>query len=219
MVISWRNIIFGILALLTIGCSSEKNTFNFGKKYIGFWAETKWTYNFKTNGEYILESEGHGGGDPQYGEYILKDSLIILISDTESFEDWRFKRFRIDNQNGCIRDYWGYRYCSTEKELEEISEKKYQDEQELREEIEKLTLVLEKRKYLLDQDSTKQYRLRNKGIIVNNKEEYYEYQLESWLPEFRRYQVHLRLYAKDNPTRIFDSKFVEINKKKTAANK
>lgn len=99
-----RKNIFIILLIGQLGCFKDDSVFPEERKYIGFWADTKWTYHFDRDGKYTLESEGHGGGEPKIGEYIKRDSLIILISDTEFFEDMRLKRLRI-SKDGCLTDY------------------------------------------------------------------------------------------------------------------
>jgi|GEM_PF-4678341 len=205
----YQNLISSIIVILILfssGCKREKIYFDENRKYIGFWYETQWTYNFKSTGEYILETEGHLGGDSKSGLYLIKGSIILLISETEYFEDWRYKRLKIINKTS-VRDYWGNYYCKTGEELIEVSEKRFEEEQLLEETIEGLEIVLNKKKELLKRDSTKEYRLRNKGIIIKNGNEFFEYQIESWFPEIKRNAVHIRVYAKFNPIRIYNDSF------------
>jgi len=210
-----KNIIALVLLFFSSGCKTDPTSFNNNRTYIGFWAETKWTYHFQSNGEYVLESYGHGGGDPQYGSYLIKDSLILLIPQRDIFDSCQFKQFKILN-NHLIRDYAGYYYTESEEELEKISGKLFQEVQLLEKTIEELDLVAKKRKELIIQDSTKNYVLRNRGIVIKNGDDFFEYRIESLdIDDFFRDMLHLRLYAKYDPIRIFNDKFELIKEIKS----
>ncbi len=204
--------------MFILGCYEDNSTFNENRKYIGFWYETKWTFNFNQNGNYILFSEGHGGGNPKSGSYIIKDSLILLISDTEDFENWRLKRLKITRE-GCLRDYRNNIYCENEEKLNEISEKVFWESLEVQENLDKLEIVQKKREELAKQDSLKKYMLISNGIVVIDKKEYFEHQLVSWHSKYRRNQIHLRLYSKLNPARIYNTEFELIKVLETGTSK
>jgi hypothetical protein len=212
-----RTTILFVLLFGQFSCYRDNSAFPEHCKYIGFWAETKWTYNFDQDGRYTLESKGHGGGEPKSGEYIKKDSLIILISDSEFFEDMRLKRMKI-SEDGCLRDYWNHIYCENEDLLVSTAEKVFEEELLMENAIGGLDTVQRKREDLLRQDSLIKYTLQFEGIVLINDNEYFEYNLKSWLTEYRRYQIHLRFYSKFDPIRIYDDDLTLIKKYETATN-
>ena len=44
-----------VFILSFLGCTKNEMSFSSNRNYIGFWAETKWTFNFKPDGKFILE--------------------------------------------------------------------------------------------------------------------------------------------------------------------
>lgn len=200
--------LFLILLCLTIFNCKKRELIS--EKFTGFWAETKWTFQFEDDGSYILKSEGHGGSNPKYGQYFFKDSIIVLVPNTEYFEDYEFKRFKLVNKD-CIRDYWGNYYCKKEDTLNKISNKRFKEIEEAVNLIESLELVKSTRNELTKSDSTKKYTLSFEGIKSIELEDFHEYNLKSWFPEYKRYQIHLRFYTKFDPMRIYNDTFKIIN--------
>ena len=142
----------------------------------------------------------------------------MLLPKTEYFDDSRFKRFKISSKENSIRDYWGNHYFSSEEELHEQQEEIWNEDNFINDQIKVLDLVVSKKAELSIQDSSKIYKLRNKGLIIENGSDFIEYRIESWFPELKRNAVHLRLYVKKNPIRVYDRDFRLIKKIEKAAN-
>ncbi|PHN02170.1 hypothetical protein, partial [Flavilitoribacter nigricans] len=62
-----------IIILLLLGqlsCTGDDSVFSKKRKFIGFWGETEWIYQFDQYGNYTLRGEGHLGGGTKSGKYI-----------------------------------------------------------------------------------------------------------------------------------------------------
>ena len=201
-----RNFILFICLMFLFGCKKDQRRFFEKKVYDGYFYETAWTYTFSPNGTYLIESQGHLGGDPETGSYFIKDSIIVLFSEDENFESWKFNRFKVIGDY-CIRNYQGIFFCNIEEiKMEDINQW-ISDELMIRDSIEQLELTKDEREEWSKKDSSTYQQLRNEGIILKNGNEFYEYELVNWLPEYHRYMVHLRLYVSYGPVIIFDNNF------------
>jgi hypothetical protein len=102
--------IFFILVSCTISCSKSKIS---GKKFTGYWAETKFEYLFKEKGNFIFKTEGHFGNTLSEGKYSMIDTVVLLYP----FTDWnRFHgvlqtRLIYNDQIECLQDFDNRFYC------------------------------------------------------------------------------------------------------------
>ena len=206
-----------ILLLGQLSCVGDDSVFPNNRKFIGFWGETRWIYQFDQEGKYVLESEGHLGGESKSGRYIKKDSLIILLPSTDYFESTRLNRLKIINRE-CLRDYSNYMYCMTEDRLIETSEGEFEKSLQMERIIEELEVVQSKRREIVRGDSLSRPFIRFAGIVLINSNEYYEYLMESRMTNYYRYQVHLRLYSKFDPIRIYNDSLKLIKKYEPSTN-
>ncbi len=202
---------YSLPLLLFFSCQQEQ-VIQLKSTYTGFYAETKWTFFFFTNNDYQLKFEGHIGNSLRKGRYFICDSTIVLLNDTEYFGEFETKRLKIIDNN-CLRDFWNNYYCDTQENYAKIYKEKFHETLSNIAIIEDFHLFKKARKKAIKNDSLVDLRLRFEGIKIVNREEVFEYVLKSWLPEYRRYQIHERVYIKPNPIRFYetrDGKLVQI---------
>lgn len=198
--------------LLFLSCQQEQ-VIQLKSTYTGFYAETKWTFSFFTNNDYQLEFDGHAGDGIRKGRYFICDSTIVLLNDTEHFEDFELKRLAIIDNN-CLRDFSNCYYCDTEENQTISFEKTFNETLAIIDTLENHIRFKKAKTQAIKNDSLLKLHLSSEGIKIINKEEAFEYVLKSWLPEYRRYQIHERIYIKPNPIRFYDRKggrLVHIN--------
>lgn len=190
------------LILLSIFSNCKNHNTSINGKFMGFWAETKWTYRFYSNGEYTLQGEGHGGGEPKTGKYLRSDSILVLLADTEYFDDFEYKRLILTDDN-CLRDYMNNYYCQNEATISRVSKINSEEFLFTLDSIRNLDFVKEKIEELALQDSLNRPRLVFNGIKILNQKEFFKYELRTWNNECRRRQIHYRLHATMQPFQIY----------------
>lgn len=189
------------LSIILFGC--HLRTERQASSYTGFFLETKWTLLFQSDNVYKMSYEGHAGVSTIEGKYLIYEETIFLIPETEFFDDPEMRRLRRVDK-GCLQDYNGNIYCQSEKILIVESEVLWNKRQLAHNAINDLQEVKEKLK------SSNDIALQFDGIKVIDGINYWEYQLSSWLPEYRRNAIHLRFYVRHDPIRIYDQKLVLI---------
>lgn len=193
-----------VLFSFFFSCNKEQ-VLQLKSSYTGFYAETKWTFYFFTNNDYHLKYEGHVGNSLRKGRYFICDSTIVLLNDTEYFEDFELKRLSIIDSH-CLRDFWNNYYCDSQENHLKIQKQKFQETLSNIDTIENFHLFKTARERVMKKDSLVKLILRFEGIKIINKEEVFEYNLKSWIPEHRRYQVHERVYMRPNPIIFYEMK-------------
>lgn len=105
MIVKFRIlIIFQLISLLSCQSNSTLNS------YSGYYYETKWTYVFKTNGEYDLLIDGHlGDGLLESGKYHIQDGVIALFKNQEINDKYEILRFYMEGDKRLV-DNIGNRY-------------------------------------------------------------------------------------------------------------
>lgn len=107
-------------------------------------------------------------------------------------------------------------YCKNEDMLISTAEKVFEEDLLMENAIGRLDTVQRKQKELLSLDSLIKYTLQFEGRVIIDDNEYFEYNLKSWLTEYQRYQIHLRFYSKFDPIRIYTDDLTLIEKYETA---
>lgn len=46
--------------------------------YNGFWYETSFEFTFQTNGDFVMETDGHSGQTTTHGEYVMLNTTVFL---------------------------------------------------------------------------------------------------------------------------------------------
>ncbi|RYD54312.1 MAG: hypothetical protein EOP56_19410 [Sphingobacteriales bacterium] len=85
-----KQFLFLILVSL-LACKPESP--KLANRYAGWWAETFWEFRFNKDGKYTRRSTGHYGSTNVRGRYLIKDSVIHLLSGYQ-------------NTNGTVNEYY-----------------------------------------------------------------------------------------------------------------
>ena len=157
-----------------------------------------------------MHGEGRLDGESMKGTYKIKKNKIVLIPETVTNEDWRATTFKFDYPD-CIRDGWGILYCTNEEKLIKYLKAEFSGQENIREIIEGLKLVVDKRKELMALDGNTNYELIHRPLFDPPEGDinlfYDSYQIASKLSDTNSYKIHLQLYVLFHPVRIYNDKF------------
>ena len=117
---NYRMFLFIITVCFASTCNGKK--IKLEEKYIGFWYESSWVYEFDTNGNFIFTTGGHFGESTERGRYKIIEDQVFLIPDNDWHEEDVFKKELFIYSNNCLRDNDNNFYCTSEEELKEVSE-------------------------------------------------------------------------------------------------
>ena len=97
-------------------------------KYIGFWAETEFNYEFNTNQNFTFSTYGHYGKTKIKGKYCVIDSVILLYPFTSwdaSIHGVLKEKLIINTKSNYLRDFENNFYCKNLEILNLISSNHY----------------------------------------------------------------------------------------------
>jgi gamma-glutamylcyclotransferase (GGCT)/AIG2-like uncharacterized protein YtfP len=197
----YKIIVFGLLLCL-ISCDDRKLYFD--KTFEGLWAETFWTYEFKSDGTFKFITNGHYSDSEYSGDYIIKDSLIFLDADT----DWPVldgvlkTRLSIISEN-CLRDFDNNYYCVTIDSMNDFISKQYEFNERVIKLIDELEEVRDEKRRISTYDNGDHYKFRIKydGIIVIDKREYHCFNFNQ--ATFEDSRTFLTFLVTENPFEIY----------------
>lgn len=191
--------------IILVSCGSDStDRVAFEKEYLGFWADTAWSYRFQKDGTFVFNHKGHYGNSVESGIYTVIGDLILLIPDT----DWavfdgvlKTKLKRINDS--CLRDFEGNYYCVSQ----ELAHEKYEQEiifhNKAKDILSSLSLVKDLKSDIADQEGLKNFEpfFSYDGIIVNERNEFHSFVLESFDRSERT--MHAMFLVKKNPFEIY----------------
>jgi len=173
-------IFLGITLLLSWSCKKESSL---GKKYTGYWAETRFEYNFYSKSqEFVFNAQGHYGNTTTKGKFSIIDSIILLYpyTDWDSFHGVLKRRLVYKSELGCIRDFNDHYYCEDLDKINQYIEQRY----DFKNSIQARLFKLEEVKKIIEAypEFSPLYkpnpRFQFEGITLIDNKEYYGFQLE-----------------------------------------
>ena len=172
---------YGIFYLFFLALSCSDENYFIAKSYVGFWAETEFSYYFKSNGEFIFKTDGHYGKVETIGKYVKSDSIILLYP----YMDWTRhdgvlkSRLIFKKDVGCIQDFDFHFYCVEKDEQKRHEEKRFSVLRDMKDklfDLKEIRLITE-RYDVDDLNYPKNVYFRHDGIILIDKKQYHSFQL------------------------------------------
>lgn len=165
-----------ILFSVILFCGSCKKG-NIDHSYLGFWAETQYTYSFYPNNEFLFTCRGHFGDCFVKGKYAKIDSFLLLIPATDWDMHQGVLKTKFLYQENCIRDFDNNYYCGYRDSTNNRLEKAWTVQEKIEERLLEIPMI--KEAIVEKSDSTMSYfdlpRFRYDGIIHINFEEFHQY--------------------------------------------
>ena len=96
------NILRNILTITILTFANIVSGQTFDRIYQGWWATTKWTFEFNSNGTYKRISEGHYGFTTVTGNYKINGDTIQILTGFENTHGTVNEKYLIDNDSVII---------------------------------------------------------------------------------------------------------------------
>lgn len=97
------------------------------KTYSGWWARTRWTFEFKNDNTYKRTSNGHFGNTTYDGKYEMTGDTICLVTGSEQITGMQRSKYLLDKDSFLIDLQLYYDYKIVSQDIDFYNSKKRYD--------------------------------------------------------------------------------------------